>query len=222
MHTKFSLLNQCVVVNRHLLVMCSQNMCLAISRPVPCPLPPHTLGLTAPFWHVPFPLPWQHHHQHPSLNIPAQFPRYMSKLPHPGSSCFLSRPSHLRCSSDVLIVHAIVRSCMSSSLPPPSPHPVFSSVPPSPTRTTLLVSLPPCRPYTPTPFHSSWHLAAFDPRNGINQDISNTNQFDTCHCFCGTFRSTTEPPPKGDSLSVPFFSCYIKIKILNVLDECLI
>ena len=44
----------------------------------------------------------------------------------------------------------------SSTLPPPSPPPVFSSVPLSPTRTTLLVSLPPCS--CTLPCHSS-HLA---------------------------------------------------------------
>ena len=45
----------------------------------------------------------------------------------------------------------------SSTLQSPSPPPVLSSVPPSPTRTTLLVSLPPC-----TPFHSSWYSPVSD------------------------------------------------------------
>ena len=40
----------------------------------------------------------------------------------------------------------LINIVTSSTLPPPSPPPVFSSVPPSPTRTTLLVSLPPCTP----------------------------------------------------------------------------
>ena len=40
----------------------------------------------------------------------------------------------------------LMKIVTSSTLTPPSPPPVFSSVPPSPTRTTLLVSLPPCTP----------------------------------------------------------------------------
>ena len=40
----------------------------------------------------------------------------------------------------------LMKIVTSSTLPPPSPPPVFSSVPPSPTRTMLLVSLPPCTP----------------------------------------------------------------------------
>ena len=45
-----------------------------------------------------------------------------------------------------LSLRVLMKIVTSSTLPPPSPPPVFSSVPPSPTRTTLLVSLPPCTP----------------------------------------------------------------------------
>ena len=49
-------------------------------------------------------------------------------------------------------------SVTSSTLPPSFPPPVFSSVPPSPTRTTLLVLLPPYN----LPFHSSGYSPVAD------------------------------------------------------------
>ena len=45
-----------------------------------------------PFRHIPFPFSSQLHPQHPSPNMPIIFPPFMSCL-----SCFLSKPSHLRC-----------------------------------------------------------------------------------------------------------------------------
>ena len=62
----------------------------------------------------PFPLSWQLHPQHPSLNIPIVFPPYMSKPPQSCFSCFLSKPSHLRCSSN-LFIPDLVHSCHSKS-----------------------------------------------------------------------------------------------------------
>ena len=56
-----------------------------------------------PSWPSPFPLSWQLHPQHPSPNIPIIFPPYMSIPPQSRLSCFLSKPSHLCCPSDVLI-----------------------------------------------------------------------------------------------------------------------
>ena len=108
-----------------------------------------------PFWPFSFPLSWQLHPQHPSPNTSIIFPPYMTILPPQSClSCFLSKPSYLCCPSDVLIpdfVHSchitpINKIVTPSTMPPSSPPPVFLSVPPSPTRTTLLVSLPPCTP----------------------------------------------------------------------------
>ena len=65
-----------------------------------------------PFWPSPFPLSWQLHPQHPSPNIPIIFPQYMSIPPQSRLSCFLSKPSHLCCPSDVLIPD-FVYSCHS-------------------------------------------------------------------------------------------------------------
>ena len=70
-------------------------------------------------------------------------------IPHQSChSCFLSKPSHLWCtlSWSCPLLSLLMKIATSLTLPPPSPPPVFSSVPPSPTRTTLLVSLPPCTP----------------------------------------------------------------------------
>ena len=68
----------------------------------------------APFRQFPFPLPCgQDRPKHLSCNMPVLFPRsYISKLPHSGPSCFLSRPSHPRCPYDVLIVHDIAHTCL--------------------------------------------------------------------------------------------------------------
>ena len=59
-----------------------------------------------------FPLSWQLHPHHTSPNIPIIFPLYMSIPPQSCLSCFLSKPSHLCCPSDVLIPD-LVHSCHS-------------------------------------------------------------------------------------------------------------
>ena len=70
-------------------------------------------------------------------------------------------------------------------LPPPSPPPVFSSVPPSPTRTPLLVSLPHC-----TPSLSLWlvlacrrSLLTFFSTHSILTVLSSSLLFRTLHYF---------------------------------------
>ena len=65
-----------------------------------------------PFWPSPFPLSWQLHPQHLSPHIPIIFPPYMTIPPQSCLSCFLSKPSHLCCPSDVLIPD-LVHSCHS-------------------------------------------------------------------------------------------------------------
>ena len=78
-------------------------------QPQPCPLSPvHE----PPFWPSPFPLSWQLHPQHHSPNIPIIFPPCMSIPPQSCLSCFLSKPSHQCCPSDVLIPD-LVHSCHS-------------------------------------------------------------------------------------------------------------
>ena len=65
-----------------------------------------------PFGPSPFPLSWQLHTQHPSPNLPIIFPPKVSVPPQSCLSCFLSKPSHLCCPSDVLIPD-LVHSCHS-------------------------------------------------------------------------------------------------------------
>ena len=89
----------------------------------------------------------------------SQYTHHLSSIhAKPPRSCLsivLTKPSQFCCPSDVLspFLLLLTKIVTSSTLPPRSPPPPdFSSVPPSQTRTTMLVSLP---PYIRSPLHSS-------------------------------------------------------------------
>ena len=96
---------------------------------------------------TPFPLSWQFHPQHSSPNRPIIFPSCMSKPLQFGLSCVLSKLSHGQPVPSLWCTHfwsgpffsLLTWIIKSSTLPSSSPD--FSSVPPSPTCTTAIVSL---------------------------------------------------------------------------------